>query len=246
MSNKHVNNDSSAFTCLRLVQDGTTYRRDVLYLESIHDSINVDDLAIRMKQLFYDFEADYAVVDTMGNGIGVFDAMTRILYDEERNVEYPSWSANNYSSDAEAMNERSRSSGVPVIVSYKASAKFNHDCAIALTTSLQNRKIRLPISDIEQREYLVDRGQFLAMRISEQQRQLHTYQQASVLSNELISLEYEVPSGFIRIKEVGNTTKDRYSSLSYGNYFANILERELIETDSDNLYEDMFFISSYT
>lgn len=242
--NKNVKNDSSAFTLIRLVRDGVSYRRDVLYLESIHRSINVDDLAIRLKQLYYDFEADYAVVDTMGNGLGVFDSLCKILYDEERNVEYPAWSASHYSSDAESMNERNKATGIPVIVSYKAHAKFNNDCAIELNTAFQNRKIRLPINDIEQRENLVDKGGFLSKSLEEQQRQLHSFQQASALSNELVALEYEVPNGLIKIKEVGSTTKDRYSSLSYGNYFANVLEKELIETDSGNLYEDMFFISS--
>lgn len=243
MGNKNVKNDSSAFTCMRLVRDGAKYRRDILYLESINRSINVDDLAIRMKQLFYDFESDYAVVDTMGNGIGVFDSLCKILYDEERNVEYPAWSANHYSTNMEEMNERNKTTGLPFIVSYKASAEFNHECAVGLMTALQNRKIRLPINDIEQREYLIDKGNFLSKSVEAQQRELHSFQQASALSNELVTLEYEV-RGYIRIKEVGNATKDRYSSLAYGNYLANVLERELIDTDSDDLYEDMFFISS--
>lgn len=241
--NKKVKNDSAAFTCIRLVQDGNIYRKDILYLESITKSISTDELAIRLKQLYYDFESDYAVVDTQGNGLGVFDSLCTILYDEKRDVEYPAWSASPKADNHEEMNERNKANGLPVIIPYKANTAFNHEIAIGLKTGLEKRTIRFPINDIEQREYLVDKGGFLKKTIEEQQRMLHTFQQSSALSNELVSLEYEIAGGgYIKIKEVGNTTKDRYSSLAYGLQFANELEKELINDNDDDSYEDYIFI----
>lgn len=239
---KTVKNDSSAFTCMRLVQDKDEYRRDVLYLESVKESISASDLGIRTKQLYNDFEADYVVIDTNGVGTAVLEAVCSILYDEERDVEYPAWSTLNNEDE----NERLKTRGIPVVVAYKADARFNNDIAIGLKTALENKKIRLPITDIEQREFLVDKGGFLKKTIEEQQRQLHTFQQSSALSNELVSLEYTIRSGNIVIQEVGTTTKDRYSSLAYGNHFANELEKELRETDDIDGYEDFIFISSYS
>lgn len=239
--NKNVNNDTSALTCMRLVRDGDDYRRDVLYLESIRRSVATEELAIRLKQLYYDFEADYVVLDTMGVGAGVFDSLASIIYDEERDIEYPAWSAVN----DDDMNERVKAKGIPVIYSMKGSSRLNNDIAISLKTSLEKREIRFPINDIEKREELVAKGGFLKKTAEEQQRDLYSFLQASALANELVSLEYIIRSGNIVIKEVGTATKDRYSSLAYCNYIADELEKELKNEGITDPYEDYIFISSY-
>ena len=239
--NKNVKNDSSAFTCMRLVQDGDAYRRDVLYLESIRESIATEDLAVRLKQLYNDFEADYVVIDTNGNGLGVFDAVCRILYDEERDIEYPAWSAIN----SEEMNERIKTKGIPVVYSIKGNSALNSEIAVGLKTAFEKRKMRLPINDIEKREELVASGGFLKQSVEEQHRQLYPFQQSSALTNELVSLEYVVRTNNIVIQEVGTTTKDRYSSLAYANLLANELEKKLRDEHIDDPYADFIFISSY-
>lgn len=238
---KTVKNDSSAFTCMRLVQEKDEYRRDVLYLESVKESISANDLAVRLKQLYDDFEADYVVIDAMGVGTSVLEAVCSILYDENRDIEYPAWSTINN----EEENERLKTRGLPVVIAYKADARFNNDIATGLKTSLESKKIRFPITDIEQREYLVDKGGFLKKSLVEQQRELHSFQQSSALSNELVSLEYVIRSGNIRIQEVGTTTKDRYSSLAYGNHYASELEKKLRDIDDEDGYGDYFFISTF-
>lgn len=239
--NKNVKNDTSAFTLMRLVQEGESYRRDVVYLESINRSIETSDLAVRLKQLYEDFEADYVVVDTMGQGIGVFDALCKILYDEDRDIEYEPWSAIN----DEAMNERFKTKGKPVIFSVKGTAEINNDIAVGLKSALEKGKIKLPVSDITKREDLVGEGGFLKLSKEEQQRQLYAYQQASALASELVALEYKVVSGNIRIVEVGTATKDRYSSLAYANHRASEFEKALREENEETDYEDFIFISGY-
>lgn len=236
--NKNVKNDSSAFTCMRLLQEGETYKKEVVYLESISYSIDTDDLAIRLKQLYYDFEADYVVVDTMGAGIGVFDALGRTLYDEQRDEEYEPW----ISMNDEAMNERKKVKGKEIIYSVKANAAFNNDIAIQLRSSFEKSSILLPMSDIVKREQLISEGGFLTLPIEERQRQLAVYQAASALQSELVALEYTIVSGNISVKEVGSATKDRYSSIAYCNWYANELEI-LLKSDEETNWEDYFFIS---
>lgn len=239
--NKNVKNDTSAFTLVRLIQDGTTYHRDVVYLESIKKSIDSYDLAVRTKQLYYDFEADYVVMDTHGAGIGVFDACAKITIDEERDTEYEAWAAIN----DDEMNERIMTKGIPVIYSIKASANWNHECAVSLRSAFEKGRISLPMDDITRREQLVEKGGFLTKEPAEQQRELYTYQQATVLTNELVSLEYIMVAGNIKIQEVGSATKDRYSSLSYVNQIAVELEKELVREQKTKSIEDYLFINSY-
>lgn len=213
-------------------------QKEVVYLESISHSIDTDDLAIRLKQLYYDFEADYVVVDTMGAGIGVFDALGRTLYDESRDEEYEPW----ISMNDEAMNERKKTKGKRIIYSVKANAAFNNDIAIQLRSAFEKGSLLLPMSDIVKREQLISDGGFLKLHPEEKQRQLLAYQAASALQSELVALEYSIVSGNIKIQEVGSATKDRYSSIAYCNWYANELEI-LLKSEEETDWDDFFFIS---
>ena len=51
--------------------------------------------AVRIRQLFNDFECDYLVLDTQNMGLGIFDALIQPLFDKERNIEYDPWSCIN-------------------------------------------------------------------------------------------------------------------------------------------------------
>lgn len=229
-SSKLLKNDTTAFTLMRLLPDGDGYRRDIVYLESISGG-HTETQAIRLKQLYSDFEADYVVMDTNGNGLAIYDACTRILYDELRDIEYEAWTSFNN----EKMNERRlEKEAIPVIYSIKASAEINHYIATGLRTSFEKQKIRLLRSDIEIKEDFIESKGYLKKTADEQYRMLRPFVTTTALQNELINLIYEVRSGFIKIKEVGTTTKDRYSSLAYCNYYANELEKELKSNQSDD------------
>lgn len=67
-SNKTLKNDTTAFTLIRMLPEGDGYRRDVVYLESMAGQ-HAELQAIRLKQLYYDFEGDYVAMDTNGNGM---------------------------------------------------------------------------------------------------------------------------------------------------------------------------------
>ena len=70
-------NDNSCFACLRLLPEGTVnagdgttqqgYRRQVPYIEAAPGS-DTSKQALRIKQLFYDFNADYCVLDVRNAG----------------------------------------------------------------------------------------------------------------------------------------------------------------------------------
>ncbi|GAB6253559.1 terminase family protein [Bacillus cereus] len=229
-SNKSVKNDTTAFTLMRLLPEGDEYRRDVVYMESLAGQ-HSESQAIRLKQLYYDFEGDYVSMDTMGNGIAVFDSCTKILYDKARDVEYPAWTVIN----DEAMDERKMDkNAIPLIYSIKANAEINHKVATGLRSAFEKKKIRLLINDIEAKEDLIESKGYLKKSEEEKVYLLKPYVQATALTNELVNLIYRVVSGNIKIEEVGTTTKDRYSSIGYGNYVATLLEQDILRTNLQN------------
>lgn len=229
-SSKAVKNDTTAFTLMRLLPQGEEYRRDVVYMESLagqHSELQ----AIRLKQLYYDFEGDYVAMDTNGNGIAVFDAVTKVLYDPNRDVEYPAWTVMN----SESMDDRKMDkNAIPLIYSIKATAELNHKVATGLRSAFEKKKIRLLINDIEAKEDLIEKKGFLKKTSEEQVYLLKPFSQATALTNELVNLIYRVQGGYIKIEEVGTTTKDRYSSIGYGNYVATLLEQDILRANLSN------------
>lgn len=64
-SSRSISNDLSVFTYIRLIPDDNGYKRYVSYMESFSGE-HSQNQAIRMKQLFYEFECDICVIDTQG------------------------------------------------------------------------------------------------------------------------------------------------------------------------------------
>ena len=242
---KTVKNDTAAFVCLRLLPSkDNTFTRHMVYLESIRDNIETKNLAIRLKQLYYDFEADYAILDANGNGLGVYDSLADTLYDEKRDEEYEPWTSIN---DEELQQRFKNNEGKPVLYTYKGASKINNDIAVSLKTAFNNGKLKLPMNDIQKKDDFVanERMKFLSLSADEKNELMTVYVQTTALVNELVSLEYELKDGGnIKIKEVGSTTKDRYSALSYANHRAQELEREMQDNVEVNDLGSYFFINN--
>lgn len=242
-------NDNSCFTCIRALPESMTYtsenidgkvvevkngyRRIVPYIEANPGS-DVDKQAIRIKQLYYDFEADYCILDTRNGGILTYDRLAKILYDESRDCEYPAWRCMNDKDIAKRVNV---AGAVENVFTINASQKLNNDIAIALRGTLESHMIDLLVNLDEAKDILeshipeytstpdVDVAVFYE----------RPYPETQALINEMMSLEYtrNEQTGIITLFETGSNTKDRYVSLAYGNYFIGLLEQDLVGDTSE-------------
>lgn len=242
-------NDNSCFTCIRALPESMTYtsenidgkvvevkngyRRIVPYIEANPGS-DVDKQAIRIKQLYYDFEADYCILDTRNGGILTYDRLAKILYDESRDCEYPAWRCMNDKDIAKRVNV---AGAVENVFTINASQKLNNDIAIALRGTLEIHMIDLLVNLDEAKDILeshipeytstpdVDVAVFYE----------RPYLETQALINEMMSLEYtrNEQTGIITLFETGSNTKDRYVSLAYGNYFIGLLEQDLVGDTSE-------------
>ena len=242
-------NDNSCFTCIRALPESMTYtsenidgkvvevkngyRRIVPYIEANPGS-DVDKQAIRIKQLYYDFEADYCILDTRNGGILTYDRLAKILYDESRDCEYPAWRCMNDKDIAKRVNV---AGAVENVFTINASQKLNNAIAIALRGTLESHMIDLLVNLDEAKDILeshipeytstpdVDVAVFYE----------RPYLETQALINEMMSLEYtrNEQTGIITLFETGSNTKDRYVSLAYGNYFIGLLEQDLVGDTSE-------------
>lgn len=246
-------NDNSVSTCIRLfpevieknVETETGYkkitekgyRRQVPYIESRQGGETVKQ-AIRIKQLFEDFDADYCILDLRNAGISVYDALAKIMYDEERDKEYRAWTSMN---DDNTSNRIKIENALPVVYTISATAKMNNDIAVQMRETFASKNIDLLVVLDEAIEELQNKiTNYSDLTPDEQLSYEKPYLETSFLINELLEIEYTKgeQSGLISISEPSTGRKDRYTSLSYGNYFAALLERDLLSYNAD--YEYVF------
>lgn len=235
-------NDASSFSVLRLLPSNNGYERIVSYMESIEGG-HTETQAIRIRQLFSDFDCDYLVLDTQTVGMGVYDLLTTALIDRERGVEYEPWTCVN----DENMAKRCRfPDAEKVIYSIKANRSMNSSIAISFKDDLRRGKIKLLVPDSEGRDFLRNLKGFDELPEEMKVDLEMPFTQTTLLVNEMINLERERVTGSeIVLKEPRSGRKDRYSSVSYGNYIARELERDYLHSQNESNIDDyMFFMSS--
>ncbi len=236
-------NDATVFTFIRCLPSGNEYVKTVEYIETMegqHSTIQ----GLRLKQIFYDLDCDYCVMDTQGNGISIYDEITKITLDNNRGIEYPAWCAMN----DDKMQERAYDkNAVPLIYSIKVAgingSQTNHEMATYTKTQFEKKKIKLLCSEIEGRDYLFDNKDSLKFDNDETNRMIASYFQTTRLIHEMINLEMEVKNGFIKLTEPAGQRKDRYSSLSYPLFYIKELEAKLRVPKDDT--DDFEYLSRY-
>lgn len=241
-------NDNSVYACIRLLPESKEYktsdamgdhievkrgyRRQVPYMEA-HQGGETTKQAVRIKQLFYDFDADYCVLDTRNAGLGIYDMLAKVLYDEERNVEYRPWSCMNDDVIAKRIIIAGQE---PVVYAVKAGLEMNSRIAVCMRKTLQDHMIDLMVNHTEGVEDLQNIVPEYSTADTDTQLFFERpYLETVALINEMIALDYTVMSqtGAIRIEERGFARKDRYTAVSYGNYFAELLEQDLLSDNTD-------------
>lgn len=235
-------NDNTIFTCTRCLPTSDGYIREICYMES-HNGENTYIQALRSKQLFYDFEADYFVLDSQNAGISIYDDLGLIIKDDDRGIEYPAWTImytedRDKSNYEELLNRTIVSNAEELIYTVSATAKLNNDIAVTMRDKLQKHMINFLINEMDAEDYLIknnpDYSKF-SDEVSERAWYLHPYIQVSSLVNECVGLSMSMVNGYIKLKEPTGARKDRYTSVSYMNYFVStVLDPKIRKEDVDN------------
>jgi hypothetical protein len=176
-------------------------------------------------------------------GINVYDLLAKVIYDEERDKEYRPWVCFNDEKTAERIKA---SSALPVVFSVIASQKLNSDIAQEFRLSLAENKINFLIGFNEAVEEILPKisDYVESTNVNDQLFYEAPFLDTQELISESVSLTYEKKpqTDIIVISEQGSNRKDRYTSVSYGNYFASLLEQDLL---SDSSEYDFDFSDTY-
>jgi len=236
-------NDNSAFTVFRLTLNGDEYIKEIAYIETMN-GVNVEPQILRFKQLFYDLECDFAVLDCGGMGQTFYDLCTKKTEDPLRNKKYPAWKTRNHNDKLE---ERViDDSAEPLLFTIKvsgASASTVHANMVGRAKlNFEKRKVKLLLSEEDIVEELDKRYKYnyLLMNDNSQDNEKATrlimpFYNTSRLINEAVNTQViRMKSGGIEIDEKTGR-KDILMSMLYGLHFIDLLEQDLIKDKESDL-----------
>lgn len=222
-----ASNDNSIYMCFRLIpNEYGLYDRQVCCIES-YNGKEQESQAIRIKELFEDFDADYMIIDTNGPGAGVWSYIQKRNYDADRGKEYDAYTC--FNEDNTVDKELARI-GIPVVYSMKAYAQDNHEMIMSLINVFMTQSIELPINSIEAKDVIYDKKNIkideLRKKMKVEGELLAPFEQTDLLIMEMINLEHEIRDGKYKLITKGKARKDRASAILYGNFLCDYLEKE--------------------
>lgn len=210
-------NDASIYTVARLIPDTDSgYERQIIYMEDVVGG-HTETQAIRIRELYEDFDCDYIVLDVLNAGLGVYDAMTRELVNPDTGEVYQPVSCLN----DERFASRCTFPRAPKIVyAMQASQSLNSKIASGFKDSLRRGKIRFPVDEGDAIDIVTRTSGYKNLSPDIQGALKNPYIQATLMQTEILNLEKEINNlGQIRLTEPRSGRKDRYSSVSYLDYF---------------------------
>jgi hypothetical protein len=250
-------NDLSINICLRLLPTQRGYFRECIFIESFSGVDSISQ-SLRIKQVFNDFEADYLVLDVGagGGGLPMYDQLGQQTADPERGVEYRPMTIMNHSSiEKDVYEELSRRTlglnANPVIYPISATAKLNSLIAVEMRDKLQKKMFEFLVDETAAEDFLIrsqNSKEFLDKENTNARSfYLNPYIQTSLLINECINLSMTMLNNNIKLVESPGSRKDRFSAISYNNYFVSLLDSELIrENDTEDDFDFIAKLVQFT
>ena len=177
-----------------------------------------EDQAIKIKKLFYKYNARRVVIDGNGLGIGLLDYMVKKQIDTNGDV-FPDFGVYN---DPDAFYKKYRTNDTEQDAVYiiKANAPINTEAYTIVQTEIESGKVKFLIDERTAKNKLM--GTKLGQAMSSEQRNeyLMPFSLTSILREEMLNLREENEGVNIILKQASKgIKKDKFSALCYGLYY---------------------------
>lgn len=240
-SRSGAKNDLTIIACIRLLPTHKGYIRELSYLES-YSGANTVTQSLRIKEIYYEFESDYIILDVLNAGIAVLDQLGIVTKNPEKDLEYEAMTIMNHPSIDDSVYQEltQRTLGLnakPCIYPISANAKMNSDIAVSFKDNLKRKMFNFLIDEQEADMFLITTNKEVLNVDDESGIKAFfkaPYLQTTLLINECVNLTMTINSGNIKLQEESGWRKDRYSCISYGSYFASFFDNDLLKETKDD------------
>ena len=211
--------DMSVATVIKVVpqQAGGSYKN----LVNIHvwENMHMEEQAIRLKKLYYQYKADKLVIDGNGLGIGFIDYMVKTQYNPDTDEMWPDFGVDN-DDDGFYKKFKTNHTEQNAIYIVKANAPINTEAHANLQVQINSGHLRLLIEERNAKTKLLGTKKGQMMTPEERADYLKPFTLTSILKEELLNLREENEGVNIILKQANRSIpKDKVSSLEYALYY---------------------------
>ena len=228
-SKKHAN-DAAAMWINMAIPNGMSYSSNYVFIKTF-EGLTTDELGLTIMRYFYKFKCTDLVLDTNGNGLGVYDFIIKEQYDPTNGETYEALCACNNQEMAERCKVKTANK---VVWCIKATADFNSNSATMLRAAILNGNINLLCNEFDAETIIKKIPGYDKLSTSEQTELMLPYAQTSLAINEMINLHHEIINNRVKLYERSGMRKDRFSSLQYNNYVVQELSSKLKPKNVNN------------
>jgi hypothetical protein len=233
---KHANDATAIEINVAIPNNNNSYMSNIVYIETF-EGLKTDELGIIIMRYFYKYKCTDLVLDCQGNGLGVYDFITKEQYDPSTGETYQALCSCNDDNMASRCTVKNANK---VVWTIKANAEFNSLAATSLRAGIKNGNINFLASEFDVEDNIKKISGYSKMSASEQAKLKLPYIQTSFLINEMINLEHEIVNNKVKLKERTGMRKDRFSSLQYNYYVTQQLALKIKpKQDFDNLVSQL-------
>lgn len=227
--------DNTIIICMTGFWKGLRLERHLEYMErhSGSDSIGACN---RVRELFWDYQADYLVEDQRSGGEVLFNHLTEPLDHPSRGYNWNKHGLtvtdnNQFHVVAQAkiqdlLNRTVDPNAVHCVIPFIGTSELNSACWLDLKKQLESNNFKMLVSGQEHQTDLEDSGKYFNLTTEELVKDLLPYGQVDSMIQEAVNLRAEFKGNYIRLSEPPSGTKDRIVIVSYANYILSLIEND--------------------
>lgn len=200
-----------------------------------------EDQAIKLKKLFYKFNARRLVIDGNGLGIGLIDYMVKPQIDPDTGDTFPDFGIYN---DEEAYYKKYRTPNTEQDAIYiiKANAPINTEAHANARSQLSSGKVKMLLDERVAKTKLMGTKLGQNMKPEERAEYLKPFTLTSILKEEALNLREENEGVNIILKQANKgIKKDKFSAFEYGLYYIKQEEESKKKKKKFNAKEWQFY-----
>ena len=183
-----------------------------------------EDQTIKLKKLYYKYNADRIVIDGNGLGIGLIDYMVKTQIDPETNEIFPDFGVVN---DDDLFYKKYKTSNTVLDAMYiiKANAPLNTEAHAIAKSQLASGKVKFLIDERVAKNKLLAKKKGQTMTLEQRAEELKPFTLTSILKEEMMNLREETEGVNIILKQANKSIrKDKFSAFEYGLYYLKLEE----------------------
>lgn len=228
-------NDHTVFMCMSLHWKKFRFERHLDYIET-RPGGGADKVVLRLKELFWDYQADYLVMDARSGGEAIFDFLSKetehpergslwnpcgFTVVQDRDIQVAPWGK-----IEELANRTVDLNALPCIIPIVGTSEFNSLGWQSLKKNLETNNIKFLVSMQEAKDNLTDTGDYFNMTSDDFALAVAPYGQTDETIQECVNLSAEYRDGKVKLVEPRSGFKDRAVVLSYGNIISERLDNK--------------------